>query len=131
MKSFKTRDHREFFKIFMEIQAIRYKFNAREVELGATFLWFKYTYTRNPLQVMVAEERNGVMEQVLDTPSMIEQLKDIRTLTEIKKNLNMSNTILRKHVTGLKEKGFFKDGEVSIDFETDGNSIGFNISVNG
>ncbi len=127
MRVFKVKSIREFFTVFMEVQSIRYKFNDREISLATEFLYHRNLYTAKPIKIQVIEERNGEDEVVEIVPDMMTQLKDTRTLHEIKKNLEMSNTILRKHVKGLKDKGFFQNGDIHTDFLTDGMHVAFTI----
>lgn len=124
MRVFKAEGKRNFYKTFMELQSVRYRFNPREIAIGTEFLFYREYYLTSPIfKIDFTEEGEETKEEM----TLIEQLKDIRTLNVITKHLDMSFTILRKHVRGLKEKGFFEEGEISKDFITDGVSVAFNL----
>ena len=133
MKTFKFSHTREFFYLFIQIQSIKYKFNTREASIAAEFLFWANHYITNPLKVEAEIPREVVLEgeQEFDivqiTPPMIEQLKNTETLKRITANLEMSFTVFRKHVQGLKDKGFFDGGEIAEDFSTDGKYATFEI----
>lgn len=124
---FKAAELRDFYKLFMEIQSIRYKFSNREIAIGAEFLLYREIYSKAPIHGEAYEGEAGKEKLVIVTLTPMEQLKDGRTLTLIKKNIGISSTILRKHVTGLKEKGFFSGGDISSEFLTDGINVAFNL----
>jgi len=126
MKIFKATGTKDFYRVFMSVQSIKYDFNQREIAIGAEFLFYRNYYVKNPIKGLDIDKEGNEIEVKLD---LIAQLKDPRTLKNIMKDLDMSIVILRKHVKGLKLKEFFKEGDVNKDFITDGISVAFNIST--
>ncbi len=124
---FKAENKRDFYRLFIRMQSVKYNFNPREIAIASEFLFFRAYYITNPLFLTDMEEVDGKLTEVKTSMPIFEQLKDRRTLYQILKNLNMSMSVLRKHVKGLKDKGFFDVEDIAKEFITDGISVAFNL----
>lgn len=102
----KTENQRDYFRKYLSIAGIQENFNSREIEVAAEFLYYHDLYSKDPI---CGYDEKGTEIKL----SMIEQLKDTRTLLAITSNLSMSFTVFRKHVSSLKEKGFFSKGDIT------------------
>lgn len=117
MAILKVEGTKEFFYVYMKYHAVQHGFNAREIAVAAEFLYFRDRYLRSPLTRQVLEvEEDGAEVMKQQEMSMLEQLKDKRTLHLITTNLDMSFTVFRKHVKALQEKKFFHLGGINSKF---------------
>jgi hypothetical protein len=126
MKPINAFNTKDFLRKFLQIQSINYNFNPREIAIAVEFLYWRSVYLKTPLKPEPEEDEEG--NPVEPFEDLITQLKDKRTLNKITHQLDMSFTVLRKHVQGLKEKGFFKGGDIDDDFITDGIVVHFTLN---
>lgn len=117
MITIKATDKRDYFRLYMGIRAIDGTFNAREIQVAAEFLWYRDIYLTAPIErELVTTSESGEEIILLEPLSMMEQLKDARTLIGITTQLNMSFTVFRINVQSLKNKGFFTSGNISAKY---------------
>ena len=127
MITFEASGKKEFYRMFMRLQSLKYNFNSREIAIAAEFLFFRDYYTTKPIFDISYEEIDGELTEVKEKMNIFDQVKDKRTIQVVMKTLDMSITVLRKHVQGLKDKGFFTQGDIAKEFLTDGVSVSFNL----
>jgi hypothetical protein len=96
--------------------SVEHGFITRERDLAAEFLLMHETYKHKPLELTYENEKGE--EEKLEL-SLWEQVKHPITLQTISTNIEMSMTILRKHTTGLRDKGFFEKGKIADKFLPD------------
>lgn len=132
MKTIKARGKRDFYRLFMKVQAVKYGFVTREIDLGAEILFYYDYFTRDPMvktETVLSEDVDGnvVEKEVPVELTTIQQVLDRKTVDVMKQRLSMGHEVMRKHLKGLKSKGFFKDGTVAEDFTIGGNTIVFTL----
>lgn len=110
----KTEGLREFYTTYMRLQSVKYHFNVREISIAGELLYFRNKYKHSPLERFTYEGEDD--KPIPMELSLMDQLKDKETLHNIVKSLDMSFVVLRKHIKGLKEKGFFKNGDIDKKF---------------
>lgn len=105
---------KEFFYTYMRFHAIESGFSAKEAAVAGEFLYFRNRYLNSPLKEMVEEvDDNDQLIVVEKDMTMMQQLKDKRTLNLMVKNLEMSFVVFRAYVKSLVEKEFFVNGEIN------------------
>lgn len=129
MITIKAIDKRDYFRLYMGIRAINGTFNAREIQVAAEFLWYRDIYLVTPIErEVVTTSESGEEIIQLEPLSMMEQLKDARTLIGITTQLNMSFPVFRINVQSLKDKGFFTSGNISARYTPPkGNKVTFKV----
>ena len=90
MITIKTNDKREYFRLYISIRGIEGTFNTREIQVAAEFLWYRDIYLSEPIErEVVSTDVKGNEQVVMQELTMMEQLKDARTLIGITTNLNL------------------------------------------
>lgn len=113
----KANSPRDFLYKYMRMHAIRDSFSERELQLAVEFLSFRQEYMEKPLmRITITESEDGQISEVEEEMGMLAQLVDPRTVQRIRDKLNMPPTVLRKHVSSLKSKGFFGRDDIAKKF---------------